>query len=52
MSNPLGKPEQPQPLRKSYEPPRLEALGTIAEITQGIAGADTDNAPDTNGSVL
>lgn len=31
--------------RMSYEPPRLEVLGSIADLTQGEGSLSNDNAP-------
>ena len=36
---------EPVPVRTAYEPPRLRALGTLAELTRGVAGASDGLGP-------
>jgi hypothetical protein len=36
---------EPMPDRAAYEPPRLRALGTLAELTRGVAGPSDGLGP-------
>ena len=36
---------EPMPVRAVYEPPRLQVLGTLAEITRGVTGKSDGLGP-------
>jgi hypothetical protein len=36
---------EPMPERAAYEPPRLQVLGTLAEITRGVTGKSDGLGP-------
>ena len=40
-----GSTSEPTPGRAAYEPPRLQALGTLAEITRGVTGKSDGLGP-------
>ena len=40
-----GTNSEPTPERAAYEPPRLQALGTLAEITRGVTGKSDGLGP-------
>ena len=40
-----GSNREPVPERAGYEPPQLRALGTLAELVQGVSGASDGLGP-------
>ena len=40
-----GSDREPVPDRTVYEPPQLRPLGTLAELTRGVAGASDGLGP-------
>ena len=51
MTNTAAQPYG-QTARQPYEPPRVEALGTIAQITQALDGNPTDTSADGGSQML